>query len=197
MIYIVGRLPNSLNFWVRWFLTWYQSEVIHCVKAQWPHVRGRVETINRTLEKRILPKQYIRNKQEQAFHLHEKPFKIETDSTALSFQQTKHTFRFFTIVLLTLNRRLGWDPKQGESHLDSMLRGEILTALALFGHYVTINEASRRFNAFLDDRNTPLLPPDLRRVCIYKLILLYIPYRFLRCVLTDLFALPNRQHMLL
>ncbi|KAM7510802.1 hypothetical protein LguiB_009677 [Lonicera macranthoides] len=59
--------------------------------------------------------------------------------------------------------RLGWDPRQGESHLDSMLRGEILTALALFGHDVTINEARRRFNAFLDDRNTPLLPPDLRR----------------------------------
>ncbi|KAM7507474.1 hypothetical protein LguiA_017927 [Lonicera macranthoides] len=59
--------------------------------------------------------------------------------------------------------RLGWDPKQGESHLDSMLRGELLTALALFGHEVTINEASMRFNAFLDDRNTPLLPPDLRK----------------------------------
>ncbi|KAM7510796.1 hypothetical protein LguiB_009671 [Lonicera macranthoides] len=59
--------------------------------------------------------------------------------------------------------RLGWDPKQGESHLDSMLRGEILTALALFGHDVTINEASKRFTTFLDDRNTSLLPPDLRR----------------------------------
>ncbi|KAM7490579.1 hypothetical protein LguiA_033500 [Lonicera macranthoides] len=59
--------------------------------------------------------------------------------------------------------RLGWDPKQGESHLDAMLRGELLTALAMFGHDLTLAEASKRFNAYLDDRNTPLLPPDLRR----------------------------------
>ncbi|KAA8546229.1 hypothetical protein F0562_003032 [Nyssa sinensis] len=59
--------------------------------------------------------------------------------------------------------KLGWDPKQGESHLDAMLRGELLTALAEFGHDVTQNEAIRRFHAFLDDRNTPLLPPDLRK----------------------------------
>ncbi|XP_050364459.1 aminopeptidase M1-like [Argentina anserina] len=44
-----------------------------------------------------------------------------------------------------------------------MLRGELLTALALFGHDLTMDEAIRRFNAFLDDRNTPLLPPDIRR----------------------------------
>jgi hypothetical protein len=45
-----------------------------------------------------------------------------------------------------------------------MLRGEILTALAVFGHDLTLNEASWRFLAFLDDRNTPHLPPDLRKV---------------------------------
>jgi puromycin-sensitive aminopeptidase len=63
-----------------------------------------------------------------------------------------------------LCRKLGWEPKQGESHLDAMLRGEILTALAVFGHDLTLNEASRRFHAFLDDRNTSLLPPDIRKV---------------------------------
>ncbi|KAM7507482.1 hypothetical protein LguiA_017935 [Lonicera macranthoides] len=45
-----------------------------------------------------------------------------------------------------------------------MLRGELLTALALFGHDLTTNEASKRFNVFLHDRNTPLLPPDIRKV---------------------------------
>ncbi|CAN6819330.1 unnamed protein product [Brassica oleracea] len=59
--------------------------------------------------------------------------------------------------------KLGWDPKQGESHLDAMLRGEVLTALAVFGHDETRKEATRRFDAFLADRNTSLLPPDLRR----------------------------------
>jgi puromycin-sensitive aminopeptidase len=62
-------------------------------------------------------------------------------------------------------RRLGWDPKPGESHDDALLRGEILTSLAQFGHDLTLDEASKRFQAFLEDRNTPLLPPDIRRVC--------------------------------
>ncbi|KAF2287052.1 hypothetical protein GH714_037206 [Hevea brasiliensis] len=62
-----------------------------------------------------------------------------------------------------LDEMLGWDPIQGESHLDAMLRGEILTALAVFGHDPTLNEASKRFHAFVDDRNTPLLPSDIRK----------------------------------
>uniref|UniRef100_A0A5B7A6K2 Aminopeptidase n=1 Tax=Davidia involucrata TaxID=16924 RepID=A0A5B7A6K2_DAVIN len=71
--------------------------------------------------------------------------------------------QFFISLLQYPAEKLGWDPKQGESHLDAMLRGELLTALAEFGHDATQNEASRRFHAFLDDRNTPLLPPDLRK----------------------------------
>uniref|UniRef100_A0A5B7A8X7 Aminopeptidase n=1 Tax=Davidia involucrata TaxID=16924 RepID=A0A5B7A8X7_DAVIN len=71
--------------------------------------------------------------------------------------------QFFISLLQYPAEKLGWDPKQGESHLDAMLRGELLTALAEFGHDATQNEASRRFYAFLDDRNTHLLPPDLRK----------------------------------
>ena len=71
---------------------------------------------------------------------------------------------FFSLMFEFLCRKLGWDPKTGESHLDAMLRGEVLIALALFGHDPTLNEASRRFQAFLDDKNTPLLPPDTRVV---------------------------------
>ncbi|KAL8537471.1 hypothetical protein ACS0TY_012555 [Phlomoides rotata] len=72
--------------------------------------------------------------------------------------------RLFCINLFQYSaERLGWDPKEGESHLDSMLRGELLTALASFGHEETLSEANRRFGIFLDDRNTPVLPPDLRK----------------------------------
>lgn len=71
--------------------------------------------------------------------------------------------QFFISLFQNSAEKLGWQPKDGESHLDAMLRGEILTALALFGHEITLNEASRRFHAFLDDRNTPLLPPDIRK----------------------------------
>nr|ADE77276.1 unknown [Picea sitchensis] len=44
-----------------------------------------------------------------------------------------------------------------------MLRGQILELLAQFGHEETQEEAIRRFNAFLNDRSTPLLPADIRK----------------------------------
>ncbi|XP_047972528.1 aminopeptidase M1 [Salvia hispanica] len=70
---------------------------------------------------------------------------------------------FFINLFQNSTERLGWDPKPGESHLDSMLRGELLIALALFGHKETLEEANKRFSIFLQDRNSPVLPPDLRR----------------------------------
>ncbi|RVW52472.1 Aminopeptidase M1 [Vitis vinifera] len=70
---------------------------------------------------------------------------------------------FFISLFQYSAEKLGWEPRPGEGHLDAMLRGEVLTALAVFGHDLTINEASRRFHAFLDDRNTPVLPPDIRK----------------------------------
>ncbi|KAF8035976.1 hypothetical protein BT93_C1868 [Corymbia citriodora subsp. variegata] len=72
--------------------------------------------------------------------------------------------KFFFIVLLQYSsEKLGWEAKEGESHLDAMLRGQVLSALAEFGDEPTLKEASRRFHAFLDDRSTPLLPPDIRK----------------------------------
>lgn len=65
-----------------------------------------------------------------------------------------------------LFRRIGWDAKSGEGHLDALLRGTLLSALAELGHEATINEAVRRFNIFVEDRETPLLPPDVRKVSI-------------------------------
>ncbi|XP_042002862.1 aminopeptidase M1-like isoform X1 [Salvia splendens] len=70
---------------------------------------------------------------------------------------------FFINLFQNSAERLGWDPKPGESHLDSMLRGELLTALASFGHKATLEEANKRFRIFLEDRNSPVLHPDLRR----------------------------------
>ncbi|XVE97720.1 hypothetical protein REPUB_Repub03eG0043000 [Reevesia pubescens] len=75
----------------------------------------------------------------------------------------KNINQFFINLFQYSAEKLGWDAKQGESHLDAMLRGEILTALAMLGHEETLTEASRRFCAFLNDRNTPLLPPDIRK----------------------------------
>ncbi|PKI72074.1 hypothetical protein CRG98_007531, partial [Punica granatum] len=86
--------------------------------------------------------------------------RIAADATPELMDNIK---QFFINLFQYSAEKLGWEPKQGESHLDAMLRGEILTALAVFGHEETLKEASRRFNAFLEDRNTPFLPPDTRR----------------------------------
>ncbi|XP_065045657.1 aminopeptidase M1-B-like [Musa acuminata AAA Group] len=70
---------------------------------------------------------------------------------------------FFINLLQFPSEKLGWDARKGESHLDVMLRGELLAALAQFGHEKTINEAIRRFHIFLNDRITSVLPPDTRK----------------------------------
>ncbi|KAF7051968.1 hypothetical protein CFC21_060140 [Triticum aestivum] len=67
------------------------------------------------------------------------------------------------IKLLLLAAKVGWDPKDGESHLDVMLRSLLLIALVKLGHDETIKEGIRRFHIFLEDRKTPLLPPDNRK----------------------------------
>ena len=55
--------------------------------------------------------------------------------------------QFFFLFLLTFFQysaeKLGWNAKQGKSHLDAMLRGEILIALAMLRHKETSTEASR------------------------------------------------------
>ncbi|XP_021738945.1 aminopeptidase M1-like [Chenopodium quinoa] len=71
--------------------------------------------------------------------------------------------KFFINLFEYPARKLGWEPKSGESHLDAMLRGELLTVLAELGHESTLNEAIRRFDAFCADRDSPLLPPDARK----------------------------------
>uniref|UniRef100_A0A0E0QIN9 YDG domain-containing protein n=1 Tax=Oryza rufipogon TaxID=4529 RepID=A0A0E0QIN9_ORYRU len=60
-------------------------------------------------------------------------------------------------------RTLGWDPKDGENHLDVVLRSLLLIALVELGHEETINEGVRRFHIFLKDSKTNLLPPDTRK----------------------------------
>ncbi|THG23735.1 hypothetical protein TEA_000968 [Camellia sinensis var. sinensis] len=90
-------------------------------------------------------------------------FKIARIAADAAPELLEYIKQFFISLFQYSAEKLGWDPKQGESHLDAMLRGELLTALAQFGHDVTQNEARRRFDAFLNDKNTPLLPPDIRK----------------------------------
>ena len=61
-------------------------------------------------------------------------------------------------------RKLGWESVSEESHLNKLMRKEVLMALATFGHSETHKEAMNRFQAFLDDRNSTLLSADTKRV---------------------------------
>jgi puromycin-sensitive aminopeptidase len=72
-------------------------------------------------------------------------------------------------------RQLGWDAQQGESHLDAMLRGDLLGALISFEDEEITKEAVRRFEVFVQDRATPLLPADIRSVkLIFQIQFLFV-----------------------
>ncbi|WVZ93105.1 hypothetical protein U9M48_039114 [Paspalum notatum var. saurae] len=73
-------------------------------------------------------------------------------------------------LLLPAAKKLGWDPKDGESHLDVMLRSLLLIALVRLGHNDTINEGVRRFHIFFEDRKTSLLLPDTRKAAYLALM---------------------------
>lgn len=62
-----------------------------------------------------------------------------------------------------VERKLGWESKPVESHLNALLRGEIYIALATFGHDKTQNEALQRFQILLNDRNTSVLSVGTRK----------------------------------
>ncbi|XP_074286876.1 aminopeptidase M1 [Silene latifolia] len=89
-----------------------------------------------------------------------KVVRIVADATPETLDNLK---KFFINLFDYPARKLGWEPKSGESHLDAMLRGELLTVLAELGHENTLNEATRRFDAFCANRDSPLLPPDTRK----------------------------------
>uniref|UniRef100_A0A8C4QVC2 Aminopeptidase n=1 Tax=Eptatretus burgeri TaxID=7764 RepID=A0A8C4QVC2_EPTBU len=71
------------------------------------------------------------------------------------------SFLQYIIDLFTLiAQRLGWDPKQGEGHLDALLRGLVLGRLGKAGHQPTIEEARRRFRDHVEGKH--VLSADLR-----------------------------------
>ncbi|CAL1376580.1 unnamed protein product [Linum trigynum] len=85
---------------------------------------------------------------------------VSTDAIPGSVNDLK---AFFISLLQFSAGKLGWESVPGESHLDALLRGEILLTLAVLGHDGTINKAMNRFEAFLNDRNTPFLSADTRK----------------------------------
>jgi aminopeptidase N len=70
-------------------------------------------------------------------------------------------FRHYAIGLLAPEfARVGWDAKPGEDGQTRLLRARLITTLGRFGDPAVIEEAKKRFTAFLADPAT--LAPDLR-----------------------------------
>ena len=59
-------------------------------------------------------------------------------------------------------RRIGWDAREGEGHLDALLRSTVLGQAGGYGDEELLGQATERFKAYLGDSSS--LPPDLRGV---------------------------------
>ncbi|KAK2965607.1 hypothetical protein RJ640_008448 [Escallonia rubra] len=86
--------------------------------------------------------------------------KVSIDAMPDSVDDLK---QFFINLILLSSEKLGWEPTSGESHLSALLREQVLMALATFGHSRTHEEAMKRFQTYLVDRNTSCLPVDIRK----------------------------------
>ncbi|CAG9561275.1 unnamed protein product [Danaus chrysippus] len=71
-------------------------------------------------------------------------------------------------LFANVTRRLGWDAKDKESHLDTLLRSLVLNKMISFEDPDTIKEAQSRFEKHLSGECT--LPADLRSAC-YRAVL--------------------------
>ncbi|KAJ8958114.1 hypothetical protein NQ318_006043 [Aromia moschata] len=71
-------------------------------------------------------------------------------------------------LLRNVYKRLGWNQKDGETHLDTLLRGLVVGRMAWLNDEDTIGEARERFRAHVKSEKT--LPADLRSAC-YKTVL--------------------------
>jgi len=59
-------------------------------------------------------------------------------------------------------RKIGWDPKSGEGHLDALLRSTVLSQAGSYLDPDVTAQATERFNQYMQDRES--LAPDLRGV---------------------------------
>lgn len=65
-------------------------------------------------------------------------------------------------IFMPIGHKVGWDPRDGESHRDALLRSTVLSQLGQFGDPSTLEEAGHRFQIYKNDPET--LNPDMRAV---------------------------------
>mmetsp|Transcript_14162 Transcript_14162/g.34101 ORF Transcript_14162/g.34101 Transcript_14162/m.34101 type:complete len:891 (+) Transcript_14162:157-2829(+) len=81
--------------------------------------------------------------------------------------------QFAQTLILPLVDKIGWDAKDGDAHLTSLLRGEMVGLLSTFCSEIPSvkEEATKRCNAFLEDTtNVKVLPTDIK-VPVFKIVL--------------------------
>ena len=67
-------------------------------------------------------------------------------------------------VVRPAGERIGWDPRDGEGHLDSLLRSTLLSALGHYGDDATLDEAVARFAKYAAEPDS--VHPDVRTVVL-------------------------------
>ncbi|KAJ7390104.1 hypothetical protein OS493_027136 [Desmophyllum pertusum] len=87
----------------------------------------------------------------------------------LQYSDCYPSFQAFSIKLFEpIGNKLGWDPVEGEGHLDALLRGLIIGRLGKYGHPAMLAEARQRFDAHCKGEST--IPADLRSA-VYSTVL--------------------------
>ncbi len=69
-------------------------------------------------------------------------------------------------IFAPIGQRMGWEPRDGEGHLDALLRSTVLEALGRYEDPDALAEATARLESYVSDASS--VPPDLRRT-VYSL----------------------------
>jgi aminopeptidase N len=59
--------------------------------------------------------------------------------------------------------KVGWEFKKDESYLVGQLRASLILSAGVVGHKATVDEALKRFDAYISGKNTSAIHPSLRR----------------------------------
>lgn len=81
---------------------------------------------------------------------------------------TEELKKFGRYLFKPIGKKLGWDPKPNEGHMDTLLRSLVIGRLGWYGDEETLVEAKKRFNAHISGEST--IPADLR-AAVYKSVI--------------------------
>ncbi|KAI8943585.1 hypothetical protein NX059_001579 [Plenodomus lindquistii] len=79
-------------------------------------------------------------------------------------EEVSEALRKYHLKLVTpAVEKVGWDFKDGESFLVGQLRASLILSAGVVGHEATVNEALKRFDAYISGSNKNAIHPSLRR----------------------------------